>query len=496
MKDSVFVDKRQDEGSWIDVILFDVITAVAIIFTLSNVTLEGGIALDNANAQNAFMAIPALIVFTLLSLLFIARNHDRPGKGNTKLFFILFLIFAVFKITFMCTYPYGEVTYTFTDPGNSEELTLVYKGLSVYNRVVDSLCDIGICAYFMILFSYMNTLGQKGHKNTFFLLLVIIAVAIVLNIISYFTDGDLYLTNISYYFGLEDSATSLGITGILYSKNQLAFFNNLALFAVIIIFCKKPNPFSVILALYFMITTILVMSRIASVISIVACAAILVVFPIFNVKRHKGYSIFCIVFDVAFVTTILILYFGVKNERVVYFFNTVLERFSSTYNLTIRVDRMRVAFSMLFDNAYSFIFGYGSNVSAAVMKEFFSLTSYNWGPSQTTFNAHNGILQTWLDFGFFGLVLSLAGVVYLFYMSIRIARTKGNGCLGIMYVVILLMCLFHSSFEPRFMFLDEGAPIIFIVTVIFPIYNDYYRYVSSPHAKIDKRKQKLVLKLA
>ena len=495
MKNSVFVDKRQDEGSCIDVILFDIISAVAIIFTLSNITMEGGIALDNANAQNAFMAIPALIVFTLLSLLFIARNHDRPGKGNTKLFLILFLIFAVFKIIFMCTYPYGEVTYTFTDPGNSKELTLVYKGLSVYNRVVDSLCDIGICAYFMILFSYMNTLGQKGHKNTFFLLLVIIAVAIVLNIISYFTDGDLYLMNISYYLGLDDSSTVSSITGMLYSKNQLAFFNNLALFAVIIIFCKKPNPFSVILAVYFMITTILVMSRIASVISIVACIAVLVVFPIFNIKRHKGYSVFCIVFDVAFVTTILILYFGVKNERVVHFFDTFLERFFKTNNLTDRFERMEVAFSMLFDNAYSFIFGYGSNASAAIMKEFFSLTFYGLA-DQTTFNAHNGILQTWLDFGFFGLVLSLVGVVYLFYMSIRIARTQGNGCLGIMYVVILLMCLLHSSLEPRFMFLDEGSPIVFIVTVIFPIYNDYYRYVSSPHAKIDRRKQKLVLKLA
>ncbi len=491
MKETVFIDSAQDEGSWIDVVLFDLLTAVTILFTLSNITLEGGIALDNANAQNAFFAIPALIVFTFLAITFILRNKDRKGKGNTKLFLILFSVFALFKLIFMFSYPYGEVEYTFTRIGTGDEINVVYDGLSSYNRWVDTLCDIGICAYFMILFSYMNTLGQKGHINTFVLLLLMIGVGITVNITSYVTDGDLYAQNCSYLFGLSDADSSISINGMLDNKNQLAFFNNIAMFAAIIIFCKKPNPFSIILSAYFMITTIIVLARIASIISIITCFSVLIVFPIFNFKRHRGYSIFCIAFDVVFVLLVCILYFA-GNKAVVTSFNAFISNLKYDGNVSARIERMKIGLSMLLDSPYAFIFGYGSNASAGIFAKYY--LGIGWGV-QSTNNAHNGILQTWLDFGLVGLLLCLAGVVYLIYMSVRIGRTKGNGCLGIMYVIIVLMCIVHSSLEPRFIFLDEGSPILFIVSVIFPIYNDYYRYVVAPHAKIDSSKKELVFGL-
>ena len=214
--------------------------------------------------------------------------------------------------------------------------------------------------------------------------------------------------------------------------NVLGYFLGLGLLTLIFLKGKtKPSKFYDVMMLFVLFSLFLTMSRSAILAFFVATFIYIFMQLKLRIKASQLARAFAILLG------FLVVFFLVFNSDE--FFEIVYSRVNSEASNSDRLDRLALAFDLIFDSWQVFLFGSGLGVS------------------RDTVDPHNFFLSTLLDVGFFALVIK---VFILFYALFRVVLVSSSKQV-ISYSVAVLIYFFIIS-----LFYWQVRTYYFVLTIL------------------------------
>ena len=416
-----------------------------------------------------FIFIPASIVYLIVALLFIYRRYKKTNKLPTKNLIMVLGVLVLLRLISAFSFPYGEQSYSYLSPFNNQLYDVSYQGYLIGERIVSFLDEILFYSFFFIAIDYLPTFSSSINKVVNVLLYLIIGIAFIMTIYAFAVSSAAINNNFRFIFIDSTLQLDYSITSFTSQRNVFGFFLLMgAIASFLLSFRKKPNPLLFFFSFYFSFFCLLAWSRIASVLSLVLL--ILLHLGVLLFTKYKGYRIYSlVVLAVGLFITVLFLT-ALKETDIAVSFMHALERFKDDGTLEARYGLWQKALSM-FNNPYAIIFGYGRIPYISILDSYSVLIN-----SQVLWTSHNAFIDQLLSYGLSGIVFEVAFLGYLIYRFSLLVKNRSK--IGLTYLVILILLLVYSNYEPRMLLSMEGTEImlfyVFLLTFLFDSKNYSY----------------------
>ncbi len=419
---------------------------------LAGVSAEFSLFYNGKTITNEFLFLSLgssilSIVFGVLFWLFFTKK--KKYKNNKFLFVLSLLIFLGNTIALLAFPSSIAITaeFTFISP-------LAFRWCLV-------ISGLGLSIFIYNLYSFLFLL-KKGKKSFAFIAEIIVILAILSIVISYFVDFNHY---IDFFNG-----KNVYIASILGHKNTFGMFVIFGLMAEIYLFDLDKKIWRFLFIIYIVASLYPINSK-----SSLLCAMILVFgyilyYGFYSYHKNKKLSIACFaIFAIAVITSGLMLIFSSSNDgvfaqfiracRSVFFGGggtTIGSRYL-IYEETIK----QLNLSPLF-----WIFGYGNGN----FQYSFYYACDDWSIERIapTFHAHNGFIQCLACGGVYRLALYFAFLVYLAYRFIKKFKKTHD-------IHMFMSLLFFATFfartlvEPEYLIGDSIRGVVYAFFIVEPI---------------------------
>ncbi len=410
-----------------------------------------------------FLFIPASIGYLTVVLLFIYRRYKQTNKLPSKNLIMVLGVLVLLRFISAFSFPYGEQNYSYLSPFNNQIYDVSYQGYLIGERIVSFLDEILFYSFFFIAIDYLPTFSVPINKVVNGLLYLIIGIAFIMTIYAFAVSSAAIRNNFRFIFIDSTLELDYSITSFTSQRNVFGFFLLMGSIASFLLtFRTKPNPLLFFLSFYFSFFCLLAWSRIASVLSLVLL--ILLHLGIVLFTKYKGYRIYSlVVLTVGLLTTLLFLT-ALKGTDLAVSFAHALERFKDDGTLEARYGLWQKALSM-FNNPYVIVFGYGRIPYVSILDSYSALIN-----SQVLWTSHNAFIDQLLSYGLIGILFEVAFMGYLIYRFSLLAKNRSK--IGLTYLVVLILLLVYSNYEPRMLLYMEGTEVMLFYVFLLPFLFD------------------------
>ena len=478
----------------LDLIIFLLMSVMTCLFTFDFVSDPNfgsffeklGIPFNYRESQTppVLFYAPILGVFLFLLILFWVRRY-KATKVKPKVMVTLLAFVAIASvITSSFLFPYGSRNFTFLDPINKVNVDIYYAGFSLEGRIFQALVSCLYILYFYVTISYFKTFSdtKEGAFIISLVLYALIIIALLFNVYSYIVNFEDIKHNVLITIGKESGAFSENITSLTTHKNIYGTFLIFGFLACLQLFFKKPRIYLLLLMIYFTLTSYIINSITSLLVMAFGLVALLILYPFFNMKKHKGYSVSCVVLMILFVlsaATITILYFFVfKGKEVGDKIESIVNELVNNSSLLTRIDHWKIALSMVKDPIL-FPLGYGKIPFREIYKSYDTLVY----PQDPVWTSHNGFIEQFMYSGAIGGGVTLIAYLAMAIMILKMFKNSYKKNFAASYLISGLGLIFYSMFEPRALFLLEGSNIFFMMIILWPLLYNYNKEDFSSENK-------------
>ena len=462
----------------LDIALFLLLTLFLPLFLLGRFSLgegEGNFFLNISNdlgrSLNPSLAIPLLLLFFLFALLLWVRRF--PKERHRLRFTVtlsLLAVFVVSRIVGIFAIPYGDTAYTFFSTHYQQIVTLSYE-YPISDRIVSFLVDLAFGSYFVIALNLLPTFGKKWTYFLDCVLLVLIAIALAGFIDVMIFEREDFLHNLLTLWRKEEGIVD--IISFTPNKNVYGFLLMIGTFSSLVLFVKKANPVTPLLAIFFTFNCVVISSRTPAAIGTIVLLLFSFFYPFFAFRRHKVYSILSFALALCFLVTLATGFLLDPDNPLAVFIQTIYDRFLNQSTVHSR-DILRILALEMLNTPFFLVLGYGR---IPFHNLFHSLLVAVGGEAQTV-TSHNGLADVVMHDGIVGLLLSLLFLLFLIYVACRQFRGLEKEK-GVLSLVLIVGYLLYFLFEPRFFTLDEASTVFLLLSFVFPLLDDEQKDVRE-----------------
>ena len=253
------------------------------------------------------------------------------------------------------------------------------------------------------------------------------------------------------FFGDVSSFTS--------HKNVAGFFVLVCSLSCLLLFSRRPSYIYRIIYFLTIPYTVILQSRTPLILLLICGFLFGLLYPFFNFKKNKGYSIAFITIT-ALVLIVLISTYIIKADAI----NKRIHAFFEKGTMVSRFTLISTSFDLFYHREIYLLTGLGKRPFAYLIGAYRSAIALNDSVYHTSHNAFLDILFTQ---GVLSLLLVLALSVYLLVLCFKIGTQ--NRWMSFTRILIYLSCLVFSSMEPKGLFTREGNIVFFIFLNLLPI---------------------------
>lgn len=429
----------------------------------------GKISFSEDNPSSIFQAFnpeesPAIPVFILTvlirSLLLFFLFHLRKNtKRMSKLGLSLFCLFLVYRLVSLLYFPYGKLDFVVHPQNGASDVTLLFPGFSIYDRIADFVYESLFALYFLFAFNYAKELPSLADKFLLVILKVFIALGVLIRLYSIAFERPQIIESIKRiihadfsFFGDVCSFTS--------HKNVAGFFVLVCSLSCLLLFSRRPSYIYRIIYFLTIPYTVILQSRTPLILLLICGFLFGLLYPFFNFKKDKGYSVAFIIIT-ALVLIVLISTYIIKADAI----NKRIHAFFEKGTVGSRFTLISTSFDLFYHREIYLLTGLGKRPFAYLIGAYRKAIALNDAVYHTSHNAFLDILFTQ---GALSLLLALALSVYLLVLCFKIG--KQNRWMSFTRILIYLSCLVYSFIEPKGLFLREGNIVFFIFLNLVPIF--------------------------
>lgn len=446
---------------------------ITILFYVTTLLLPslviGKISFSEDNPSSIFQAFnpeesPAIPVFILTvlirSLLLFFLFHLRKNtKRMSKLGLSLFCLFLVYRLVSLLSFPYGKLDFVVHPQNGASDVTLLFPGLSIYDRISEFVYESLFALYFLFAFNYAKELPSLANKFLLVILKAFIALGVLTRLYSIAFERPQIIESIKRiihadfsFFGDVRSFTS--------HKNVAGFFVLVCSLSCLLLFSRRPSYIYRIIYFLTIPYTVILQSRTPLILLLICGFLFGLLYPFFNFKKNKGYSVAFIIIT-ALVLIVLISTYIIKADAI----NKRIHAFFEKGTVGSRFTLISTSFDLFYHREIYLLTGLGKRPFSYLIGAYRSAIALNDSAYHTSHNAFLDILFTQ---GALSLLLVLALSVYLLVLCFKIG--KQNRWMSFTRILIFLSCLVFSSMEPKGLFLREGNIVFFIFLNLLPIF--------------------------
>lgn len=464
-------DKPTKENT-INSILFVLITIICMVFTIgtfkSNTSTENGyqegfyptLKYYPGKIPPAYISIPVILIFIALTVVLLYRLKDKIKENKFAIFLFLFFIF--FRFVSVITFPYGKIEYTYKSFIDGSLNTVTYSGFTFYERMITFLYDFCFYFYFLVFF-HIYKIIVKENRFFFNLLFVLFQLFVVFMIVySLIKERNEYVNNFQFLF-LNRGKHFLPITSFLTNKNTFGFFLMVGLIFAIVDFIYHENVFSLFMIILFTIVDVFIISKTTLFLILTMDLLFILLYPLFNFKRKKNWSIFFlfVIFTlVIFLLLIVTVFKEMFFEKLLPKFDDILFRLDTIYS---RQDITKAGMTMM-NNPYYVIFGYSKSPFITIFSDYNELLPID---HHVKFSLHNVYADIFIQYGLIGCLSCIIFICKIIY-NLLTKLIFYNKFDNIVYLILLGIIFIYIYFEPRFIFAENAACDIFVLMLMLP----------------------------
>lgn len=429
----------------------------------------GKISFSEDNPSSIFQAFnpeesPAIPVFILTVLirsllLFFLFYLRKNTKRMSKLGLSLFCLFLVYRLVSLLSFPYGKLDFVVHPQNGASDVTLLFPGLSIYDRISEFVYESLFALYFLFAFNYAKELPSLADKFLFVILKAIIALGVLIRLYSIAFERPQIIESIKRiihadfsFFGDVCSFTS--------HKNVAGFFVLVCSLSCLLLFSRRPSYIYRIIYFLTIPYTVILQSRTPLILLLICGFLFGLLYPFFNFKKDKGYSVAFIIIT-ALVFIVLISTYIIKADAI----NKRIHAFFEKGTVGSRFTLISTSFNLFYHREIYLLTGLGKRPFSYLIGAYRSAIALNDSAYHTSHNAFLDILFTQ---GALSLLLALSLSVYLLVLCFKIG--KQNRWMSFTRILIYLSCLVYSFIEPKGLFLREGNIVFFIFLNLLPIF--------------------------
>ena len=243
-------------------------------------------------------------------------------------------------------------------------------------------------------------------------------------------------------------------------KNVAGFFVLVCSLSCLLLFSRRPSYIYRIIYFLTIPYTVILQSRTPLILLLICGCLFGLLYPFFNFKKNKGYSVAFIIIT-ALVLIVLISTYIIKADAI----NKRIHAFFEKGTVGSRFTLISTSFDLFYHREICLLTGLGKRPFSYLIGAYRSAIALNDSAYHTSHNAFLDILFTQ---GALSLLLVLALSVYLLVLCFKIG--KQNRWMSFTRILIFLSCLVFSSMEPKGLFLREGNIVFFIFLNLLPIF--------------------------
>ncbi len=467
-------DFQKDKESIRNLLLFLALTCIMPLFTLGNFSFSKDASTVGSQpyfydfvkyypgvSPSLYLSIPLSILYLFLFVIFYQRIRENNRKE--KMILCLLFSFLLIRLLSILSFPYGSTAFEYVSPFDQKSFLISYDGFSASERITGFLYDSCFYSYFAIFFLSIKKIANKNRLIFHLIYLVIELFVLVCIVFSLFTEFQKYIDNFVLIFIYPNSFEFNTITSFVLNRNIYGFFLMIGCIFLLAEFLHHENIPCLLLFLVQCFLCLIIKSKTPFLVLSVFILCLMVFYPIFHFRKHKGYSI---LFLSAFAVSLLYFFISYFFFKDTYFKDYILPFFHQMTNwstMNARKDITRAALSML-NTPYFIFFGYSRYPFMTIFG------AYNYClpiDHSATFFTHNSFADILMDFGLFGLLfMAIFFALIARKLVLRLLCEKKISYLK--YIILFISMLVYSYSEPRFLLLEEGSALFFVLMLSFP----------------------------
>lgn len=477
-------DRKRRFADWRDIIILVVLSLLIGFLSIGKIYIDSGdhelwvvndgfsllgLFITYNTEPNWFLCVPVFLIYGALLFLFFHFRYKQTGILPKQSLTAIVLVLIILRIVGNFVFPYGEQSYTYSSSVVEQVAVVTYEGLSISGRIVQIVSEVCYLTFFYLCFTYVGTFSKSVYPIFHLGVHMSIIICIVLITVSMFTEREIFANNILYYLGKAENC--LGATSLTTHKNVYGFFLLCGTLGGLFYAYRYHNLPFLVMSVIFAGVCFLINSKTPALLSTLALFIGYTFYIVFNFKKHKVNSIFMMVCLV--IMTMIGIFIAVK-----YGIGNLFNKFVGGDDNTIssRTGHFKLALSM-FDGVSPLylIFGYGRIPFSAIYMSYEKSIGY-----EILWTCHNSYLETVMFSGLVGLAAVIGGYLYLAKKSLAMVL-KHKDRNAVVFLIMLVILMIYSIFEPRMLFLMEGTEQ-FVVFFLFL----YPLLVDSYHEETDK----------
>lgn len=465
---------QKDKESIINLLLFLALTCLMPLFTLGNFSFAKDASAEGSQfffydfvkyypgvSPSLFLSIPLSILYLFLFVIFYRRIRENTKRE--KIILCLLFSFLLIRLLSVLSFPYGSTTFEYLSPFDGNTFLLTYDGFSAAERITAFLYDSCFYSYFAIFFLSIKKIAEK-NRLIFHLIYIIIELFVLICIVySLFTEFQKYIDNFVLIFIYPGSYEFNIITSFVLNRNVYGFYLLIGSVFLLAEFFHHENLSCLILCFLQYLLCLIIKSKTPFLVMSVLFFCLLIFYPIFHFKKNKGYSILLLAVLSIFLLYLFISYFFFRETYFNDYILPFIRQMTNWQTMNARKDITRAALSML-NNPYFVFFGYSRYPFMTIFE------SYNFYlpiDHSVTFNTHNSFADIMMEFGLFGLLfMAIFFALIARKLVLRLLAEKKISYFK--YIILFISMLVYSYSEPRFLLLEEGSALFFVLMLSFP----------------------------
>ncbi len=420
------------------------------------ISIFRGITFNPAESPSVPIFILTVLIRSLL--LFFLFYLRRDTKRIPKLGIIVFSLFVAYRLVSLFYFPYGKLDFVVHPKNGADDISLLFPGFSVYDRIAEFIYEGLFALYFLFVFSYARELPTFAEKILVLILKAFIALGVRVVLYSVAFERPQIIESIKRIIHADFSFFT-DVHSFTSHKNVAGFFILVCAFSCLILFGRRPSYIYRIIY-FIMVPYMIILQSRTSLLLLLVCGFLYgLLYPFFNFKKNKGYSVALIILT-ALILIVLVSTYIIKADKI----NPRIKAFFEKGTVGSRFTLITTSLDLFHQREIYLLTGLGKRPFAYLIDAYrnaIALIDYVYCTS------HNAFLDIFFRQGAFSLLLTIILSIFLLVLCFKIS--KQDKWLSVTRILIYLGCIIYSTREPRGLFLREGNCIFFIFLSLLPI---------------------------
>lgn len=452
----------------ITIVLFWIIV-VAISFLVENVALL-------SNNPREGMAFKMFFVISFITLLFVGlyfyyEIRYNKSKMNWFLVVAIFLFFIVGMATIL------------SQP-NHQVISDTEKGIEVVVEFTGRQKVIFIIQLFLTLIMVYIFLGP--YKNRAYSLKIqiwiywlYIGVSLLTVIISFFTDYKDY----KCFFVPDGERSVYGVGSFYVNPNFYGTAMMMTVMSLMVVQINKHRFYNTILMIFFIIAGIFSGCATTVLVSVFIFLAYYIFDLICGFKKNVSKTVIRLIVAVLIVFITFAITMILYSKEVTFIKTSVdfcIERYITDggrgfLSFESRQEVWKAAKMVIFDNPASVFFGGGFKTGSWLMHSYYNVAYGGNLDKYSILTSHSAFFEIWVRFGFIGVTLYVALLIYFFTYIIYLFKKKETR-FAYVFLLCFIAVIIHGITESTFFF--EGNTKGATITILFyiPVLSNARKY--------------------